>query len=264
MTCDETILENAVKRMLHTGETLGGIIVFVVDVDIAVVDSLTHLGREQIVVHKRLGGLAGKFHHHAGRRVGVHIGVLACDVVVFSLDNLKKHVASLGSTCDRTLVAIGDVTFGNFFAGRVHQLELYAVLYLLDSHLLTACHGYDVGYTCYERLVLAHLGCQHSLTNCSLDFFFIIADDTSVALNHCMYHLGFMLRGIIVMQSYAQTIYFPNKTARNYINNFPFWTTFHHNKIHILLITSILRDTFGQLFDFVKINHNPKRQTITL
>ncbi|ROT20597.1 hypothetical protein EEL51_05710 [Muribaculaceae bacterium Isolate-110 (HZI)] len=79
-----------------------------------------------------------------------------------------------------------------------------------------------------------------------------------------MYHLGFMLRGIIVLQSYAQTIYFPNKTAPNYIDSFPFWTTFRHNKIRIRLTINILHHAFGQLFDFVKIKHNPKRQTATV
>ena len=188
MACHEAVFEYTVEGVLHTGEALGGVIVFVVDVDVAVVDSLTHLGREQVVVDKGFGGLAGKLHHHACGRVGVHVGVLACDVVVFGLDDFEKHVASLGSACYGTLVAIGDVTLGHFLAGRVHQLKLHAVLYLLDGHLLAACHGDYVGDACNERFVLAHLGGEHCLADCSLDFFFIVADDASVALDHCMYH----------------------------------------------------------------------------
>ena len=39
MSSKETILKNLVKRMLDAGKTLGRVVVFVVDMDIVVLDS---------------------------------------------------------------------------------------------------------------------------------------------------------------------------------------------------------------------------------
>ena len=197
----EAVFKYAVERMLHTGETLGRVIVFVVYVKIAVVDSLAHLGREQIVVDKGLGGLAGKLHHHARGRVGVHVGVLAGDVVALGLDDLEKHVAGLGAASYRPLIAVGDIAFGHLLTGRFHEFELDTVLYLLYAHLFVARHGDAVGYTRDEGLVLAHLGGEHCFAYGCLDFLFVVAYYAPVALYHCAYHgvsvlLNFGVRGM--------------------------------------------------------------------
>lgn len=55
VTCRESVAQDDVERMLHTGERLGGIIVLVVDVEIVVLHSQTRILREQVVVHERLG-----------------------------------------------------------------------------------------------------------------------------------------------------------------------------------------------------------------
>ena len=46
-TCRESVAQDDVERMLHTGQPLGGIIVLVVDVEIVVLHSQTRILREQ-------------------------------------------------------------------------------------------------------------------------------------------------------------------------------------------------------------------------
>ena len=54
MTCHKTMLENFIERMLHAGQRLGRVVVFVVDMDIVVQHGLTHLLAQQIIIHKGL------------------------------------------------------------------------------------------------------------------------------------------------------------------------------------------------------------------
>ena len=39
---------------------------------------------QQVVVYMLLAALAGYLHHHAGRSVGIHVGVFARDIVLFA------------------------------------------------------------------------------------------------------------------------------------------------------------------------------------
>ena len=187
---DESVVEDAVEGMLHAGERLGGVVVLVVDVEIAVAHGLAGLVGEQIVVDEGLGCLAGEFHHHAGGRVGVHVGVLARDVVVLGLDDFQEDVACLGAACDAALVAVGDVFLGHFLAGALHELELHAVLDLLHGHGGFAGHGDAVGDFVDEGLVLAELGLEHGFADGGLDFFFVEAHNASVAFDNGLNHLG--------------------------------------------------------------------------
>ena len=94
----EAELQDLVQRVLDAGQGLRGIVVLVVDVDIVVGDRLADRVGEQDFVHVALRGLGGELHHHAGRSIGVHVGVLAGDVqLVFDdvLDFLHGHLLLL-------------------------------------------------------------------------------------------------------------------------------------------------------------------------
>ncbi len=149
----------------------------------------THFFRQKVIVHKRLCGLRSELHHHSGRRISVHICILTRYVIVFGLDYFKEHIAGLGTACNRTFVAVGDVTFGNVLTCRLHQLHLDLVLNLLHGHPLVACHSDSVRYTLDKRLVLACIGCEHSFPYGRFDFFFIISDDSAVPFDYRLYHI---------------------------------------------------------------------------
>ena len=101
---------------------------------------------EQVVVDEGFGGLRGELHHHARRGVGVHIGILAGDVVVLDVHDVEEHLTGLRLTGHTALVAVGDVLLGHVLAARLHQLQLYEVLNLLHRHPLFATLGDAVGY----------------------------------------------------------------------------------------------------------------------
>ncbi len=183
--------------MLDTRKALGRIVILVMDVEITVLYSFTGFLRKKIIVNKRFCSLACKLHHHACRRIRVHIGILTGDVIAFGLDDFKEHVAGLGSAGYRPLIAICDVTFGDFLSRRIHELKLDIVLNFFNRHLFTAGHAYTIGNTRNESFILAHFCCEHSLADCGLDFFFIVTDDSAIALYHCQYHnCLFFVRGL--------------------------------------------------------------------
>ena len=193
MAGDETVLEDVVQRVLNTGERLGGIVVLVVDVKEIVAHGVAYIGREQIVVHERLGGLAGELHHHARRRVCVHVGVLAGHVGFLGRDDLEEHLARFGFAGDVTLVAVSDVAFGHFLTRRFHELELDLVLDLVNGHLLLALYRDSVHDTLDEVLINAFFRNKHCFTDSGLDFFFVEADDSAVTLDNCLNHCSKML-----------------------------------------------------------------------
>ena len=146
MTSHKTTVKDIVQRMLHTGQRLRGIIVLVVNVQVVMLHSVTTLARQQIVVHERFGRLRRKFHHHASRRVGIHISILARYVVALDIYDIQEYVASLGLTGDRTLIAVSNVLLGHILATRLHQLQFHHVLNLLNRHLTVASLSYMVSY----------------------------------------------------------------------------------------------------------------------
>ena len=179
---DEPVFEDAVERMLHASEAFGGVIILVVNVDIIVFHRLLHFGREEIVVDKGFCCLAGELHHHPGRGVGVHVGVLAGYVVVFRLDDLKKHVAGLCAAGNAALVAIGYITFGDILSRGLHELDFHAVLDGLHGHAFVAAHADAVGYFGYQSLVFSHFGGEHGLADRRFYLLFVISDYAAVAL----------------------------------------------------------------------------------
>ena len=188
VTCHKTVLQDLVHRVLHASQTLCWVIIFVVYVQVVVLDSLAHLRAQQVVINEWLCCLAGELHHHSGRSVGVHVRVLASYVIALCLYDFKEHVVSLRTTSNASLVAVCDVLLSDILALTAHQLELHHVLDFLHSHLLFAVVRYVVGYTAQEFLVLARLCAKHRLTDRGSDFLLVEADYTSVTFYYCLNH----------------------------------------------------------------------------
>ena len=77
MTGVETVQQDVVEWVLAAGEALCGVVVLVVYVQIVVAHSLLCLLAQKNIVYEWLCCLAGEFHHHTCRGVGVHVGILA-------------------------------------------------------------------------------------------------------------------------------------------------------------------------------------------
>ena len=177
-----------VEGVLHAGERLGGIVVFVVDVQVVVLHGLACLVAQEVVVDEGFCRLAGKLHHHASWRVGIHVGVLARHVVVLDVDNLEEDVTRLGPTCYGPLMSVGDILLCHIFSLALHQLHFDAVLYVLHRHLWFAVDRDVVCYLLNEAFVITLLSMQHGLADGSHDFLFVETNDAPVALYYCLYH----------------------------------------------------------------------------
>ena len=188
MACGEAARENLVHRVLHASQALGGIVVLVVDVDVVARHSVPDLLGEQVVVDKRLGRLAGKLHHHAGRGVGIHVGVLTRHVVRLDVDDLEEDVPRLGLARYAPLVAVGDVTLCDILAAALHQLHLDHVLYRLDRHLRRATKRDVIRDLVDQPGILALVRVQHRLADGRSNLLLVESDNAPVALDHCLYH----------------------------------------------------------------------------
>ncbi len=82
MTGCESMFENDIQWVLYASQALGGIIVFIMDMNVVVHDGVANILREEVVVDEWLGSFRSKLHHHAGWCVGIHVGVLTGNVVV--------------------------------------------------------------------------------------------------------------------------------------------------------------------------------------
>ena len=194
----EAVFQYLVERVLYACQTLGRIVVLVMYMEITVAHSLARFVRQKIVVDKRFGGLARKLHHHTRRRVSVHVGVLAGDVIILGLDYLKEHVAGLGPACDVTLIAIGNISLGHLLTRALHQLELHPVLNFLYCHAFIAGHADTIGYLKDKTFVLPDFSLQHSLADSCFYLLVIISHDTAVALYYSLYHLILWLGSCLI------------------------------------------------------------------
>ncbi len=192
VTGNEAARQDVIQRVLNAGQRLRGVIVLVVYVQVVVLHGVAALVREQVVVDEGLGGLRRKLHHHARRRVGVHVGILARHVVRLDVDDVQKHVARLGLAGYRPLVAIGYVLRRHVLAARLHQLHLHHVLYLFHRHLAVAALRYVVRYLVQQAFVLAPVGVHHGLAYGSHNLLLVESNDASVSLYNCLYHLGYL------------------------------------------------------------------------
>ena len=186
---DEAAVQDVVQRMLHAGQRLGRIVVLVVYVQVVVLHGIATLLAQQIVVDEGFRRLRGKLHHHAGRGVGIHVGVFARDIIIFDVHDVQEHVARLGLAGDAALVAVGDVLLGHILAARLHQLHLHRVLYLLHRHLTVATLGDVIGNLIQQALILTLVGVKHSLTDGSHDLLLIKSHNASVTLYYCLNHI---------------------------------------------------------------------------
>ena len=175
--------------MLHTSQRLGGIVVLVVYVQVIVLHGIATLLAQQIVVHEGLRRLRGKLHHHAGRRIGIHIGILARDIIILDIHDVQEHVACLRLTGDAALVAVGDILLSDVLATRLHQFHLHSVLYLLHRHLTVTALRDVVGNLIQQALILTLVGVKHCLTDGSHDLLLIKTHDASVTLYYCLNHI---------------------------------------------------------------------------
>ena len=187
-----TLLKHLVQRMLHAGEALGGVVVLVVDVQVVAAHGLARLLAQEIIIDKGLGGLTGKLHHHAGRSVGIHVGILTSNVVVLGIDNLQEQVARLGFTGHTALLAIIDIAARHLLARTLHQLQLHLVLNVLDAHLATTSLANTVSDALNESFIFTGFGGKHRLTDCRLDFLFIVADDAAITFKNSLNHILFI------------------------------------------------------------------------
>ena len=158
------------------------------DVQIVAAHSLASLLAEQVVVDEGLGRLAGKLHHHACRGVGIHVGVLAGDIVILGIDDLQEQVAGLGLAGHTAGMAVVDVAAGNLLARALHQLQLHLVLNVLDAHLAASTLTDAVGDALNQALVLTGIGGEHGFTYRCLDFFLVIADNATITFEYCLNH----------------------------------------------------------------------------
>ena len=149
---------------------------------------IAHLFRKQIVVDERLGGLRCELHHHAGGRVGVHIGILARNVVRLDVDYIEEDITRFGLAGDGTLVAILDVCLRHILALAAHELHFDGVLDGLHRHLRLPFINNVTGDLLYQILVFTFLGVQHGLADCSHDLLFVETNDAPVTLYYSLYH----------------------------------------------------------------------------
>ena len=143
---------------------------------------------EQIIIDERLGGFAGELHHHACRCVGIHVGVLARNIIILDVDDFEEHVARLRLSGDGALVAVCDVLLCYVFARTLHEFHFHRVLDVFHGHLCLSVHCDIVRNLLDETLVVTLLRVEHGLTDGGHDFLLVESYDSSVALNNCLYH----------------------------------------------------------------------------
>ena len=158
------------------------------DVEVVVLHRLAALLREQVVVDEWLRGFRGKLHHHSRRCVGVHIGILTCDIVVLDVHYVEEDVTRLGLSCDGALVAIGDEFLSHILTARLHQFHLDGILNLLHRHLALAFLCDIICDFVYQTLILTLVGVKHCLSYGSHDFLLIEAHNASVTLYYSQNH----------------------------------------------------------------------------
>ena len=188
------MLKDGVQWVLHASERLGGIVILVVNMDVAVLDSLLHFGAQQIVIDERLGRFARKLHHHAGRSVGIHVGILTSDVVVLHTDDGVEDLLGLGLTCHVSGIAVGDIHTSDLFTVGLHEFHLDGILDILHFHECIALFGDVVGDGGCQDGIYAFFGCFHGLANGIFDFVEVKINGTTIALNDFLYHFLYYIK----------------------------------------------------------------------
>ena len=186
----ETVHKEHVRRMLDAREGLRRIEVLIVDVDEVGLHGGGHLGGKEAFVHEGLAGLGGELHHHPGRRVRVHVGVLARDLVRLGLQDLPEDLHGIRLSGDVPLVPVPDVLLGHILARGTHESRLHGLVYLIHPDGVRVpvpadrldLVDHSEGDLPRKVLVDALLGRFHRLHNSVVDMVVIESHDTSVAL----------------------------------------------------------------------------------
>ena len=160
-------------------------------------NSITRLGRQQIIIHKRLGGFRSELHHHSCRSVCIHVGVLARHIVFLGSDNLQENVMRLRFTRYIAFIAICDICFGYFLAGRLHELHFHLILNLVNRHYLFAGNRNTIHNALNQCFIFALLGNKHGFAYSCLNFFFIKTDDAAVTFAYSLYHNSIFFVGLL-------------------------------------------------------------------
>ena len=184
----QAVLEDLVQRVLDAGQGFGRIIILVMDVDVVAGHRFPDIAGQQALVHVTLGRLGSEFHHHARRGVRVHVGILAGDVIGLRVDDGLEDLVGLGLAGQVALVAVGDVLLGDFLARALHELELDAVLDILDAHFVAVHLGDGIGNLGGQDDVLSAVGYIHRLKDGGNDFLVVEVDDATVALDDVLDH----------------------------------------------------------------------------
>ena len=185
----ESMFKNLVQRMLDAGERFGGIIILVMDVQVVVTHCPQRFFRKQIVVHERFGRFRCELHHHAGRRIGIHVGILTGHVVRFRFHYFKKHFTCLCLAGNAALVTIGDVALCHFLSRRSHQFHFHHVLNLFYGRLFLAPEFNAVDNLINEDFILAGVCRQHCLADGGGNLLAVKAHDATISLDYCLYHM---------------------------------------------------------------------------
>ena len=146
MPSDKSTVQDIIKRMLNASERLSRIIVLIVYMQIIMLDSLTALLTKKIVINERLGCLRGKLHHHSCWSIGIHVGILASNIIILDVYYIEEHLTSLCLTGHRALMTISYIFLSHILTARLHQLYLYGILNLFHTHLTVATLCDMIGY----------------------------------------------------------------------------------------------------------------------
>ena len=188
MASCETMLQDDVERMLYASQTLGRIIIFVVYMNVVVQDGVTNFLAEEVVVNEWFCSFRSKFHHHAGRSVGIHVGVFTGDVIVLGIHDAHEHIACLCLAGNVTLVAVCDVLLCHVLAGTLHELHLDGILDGFYAHLVLATIAYMISDFLNKSFIFTLVCVQHGFTYGSHDFLLIETNNASVTLYYSLYH----------------------------------------------------------------------------
>ena len=109
MTDIESVFQDLIQGMLYAGETFGRIIIFIVYVQISLPNGIFYFFYQQIIVDKRLCRFTGKFHHHPGRRIRIHIGIFPGHLIRFRLYDFQKDIPGFRFTGHTTLIPVSNI-----------------------------------------------------------------------------------------------------------------------------------------------------------
>ncbi len=185
----QPVFQNQVQRVLDAGKRLGGIIILVVDMDVVARNGFPHVTRQQTLVHIGLGGLGGELHHHARRRIGVHVRIFAGDVIGLRVDDGLENLVRPGFAGQVALIAVGDILPGHFLAGALHEFEFHQVLDILHAQLIGSLFGNGIRNLCRQDNILALLRYIHCLQDGGDNLLAVEFNEPAIAFYYILYHI---------------------------------------------------------------------------